>query len=112
MDSTRALAVVGRSILVVDSEPDDAFTISIPPDLLDALAARLARFVTTPQTNSHGSPWATVVEAARRVGYECRTDRAPQSIYALARQIGHKVGSKWLIHVDDLDRAIREGRVR
>jgi hypothetical protein len=53
----------------------------------------------------------SVVEAAKRAGYECANGRAPERIYTLARQIGRKRGTAWIIHADDLDRAIREGRL-
>jgi len=30
-------------------------------------------------------------------------------MYGLAKQIGKRVGNKWMIHVSDLDQAIRDG---
>lgn len=35
----------------------------------------------------------------------------PQRVYMLARQIGRRRGAAWIIHADDLDQAIREGRL-
>lgn len=55
-------------------------------------------------------PWLTVVEAAQYLGYSCSNDRAPNSVYELARKIGHRFNSHWLIHRDDLDAAIRGGQ--
>jgi hypothetical protein len=82
----------------------------LPPEILDALAIRMSQLVSATQTGIGGSPWMTVVEAARRAGYECPNGRAPGTIYNLVKQIGRKVGNKWLVHVDDFDQAIREGR--
>jgi hypothetical protein len=84
--------------------------ILLPSEVLDALAIRMSQLVTASQPDGR-SPWMTVVEAARRAGYECRNGRAPGTIYNLVKQIGRKVGNKWLVHVDDFDQAIREGRV-
>ena len=53
------------------------------------------------------SPWLSVVDAAKHAGWKCSNDRAPQSFYDLAHQIGSKVNGKWRIHVDDLDTWIR-----
>ncbi len=83
--------------------------ITVPPDLLDALAVRLAQIIPSPQIHPDASPWLTVIQAARRAGYECRNGRAPATMYGLAKQIGKRVGNKWMIHVSDLDQAIRDG---
>jgi hypothetical protein len=84
--------------------------ISVPSELVDAIGHWLAQHMSVPVFADGGSPWLTVVEAARRAGYECPNNRAPATIYSLAKQIGRKVGNKWLIHVADFDQAIREGR--
>jgi hypothetical protein len=87
-------------------------TVSLSSDFLDVVGVRLAAAVAERFERPVESPWLTVQQAAARAGYDCVKGRAPESIYRLARQIGHKVGSHWLIHLDDLDRAIREGRLR
>ena len=55
----------------------------------------------------HQRPWLSVVEAARHAGWPCKSGRAPQSFYDLAKRIGSKVNGKWRIHVNDLDAEIR-----
>lgn len=82
--------------------------VSITPEFLDAIGVRVQPLASANEILDR-SPWLTVAEAAQRVGYNNESGRAPETIYKLARQIGHKVGARWLIHVDDLDRAIRDG---
>jgi hypothetical protein len=100
----------GFAITVRGASEPTGVALSVPAELVDAIGRWLGQHLSLPDSAPIGSPWLTVVEAARRAGYECPNDRAPASIYSLAKQIGHKIGSKWLIHVDDLDQAIREGR--
>lgn len=57
-----------------------------------------------------GTVWMTVVEAAQYVGYACTNGRAPNSFYAVAKNIGHFFNGKWLIDRDDLDAYIRGER--
>jgi hypothetical protein len=97
--------------MAVDLRPEAPLAIIVPPDLIEVLAARVAELITTPNGHESGSPWLTVIEAAKRAGYDCPNGRAPERIYALARQIGRRRGSAWIIHADDLDQAIREGRL-
>ena len=98
-------------LTTVQSDDLPGVMITLPPEVFDALAIRMSQLAPAPQPGSGVSPWLTVLEAARRVGYECRNGRAPGTIYALVQQIGCKVGNKWLVHVDDFDQAIRQGRV-
>lgn len=100
----------GLSIALGSSGDPTGVAISVPSELVDAIGHWLAQRMSAPVFADRGSPWLTVIEAARRAGYECPNNRAPATIYSLAKQIGRKVGSKWLIHVDDFDQAIREGR--
>ncbi len=53
--------------------------------------------------------WLTIVQAARHLGYACTNGRAPNSVYAIARKIGHQINGHWLIHTDDLDAYVRSG---
>jgi hypothetical protein len=100
-----------RLDMAVDLRPEPSAAIIVPSDFLDALAARVAEMISPHNGNGFDSPWLTVVEAAKRAGYDCPNGRAPERIYALARQIGRRRGSAWIIHADDLDQAIREGRL-
>jgi hypothetical protein len=52
-------------------------------------------------------PWLTIVEAAKHLGYACANGRAPNSMYAVADEIGYRVNGRWLIHPDDLDAWVR-----
>lgn len=54
-------------------------------------------------------PWLTVLQAARHLGYSCSNGRAPNSVYEIAQKIGFRLNERdWRIHVDDLDRYVRE----
>lgn len=53
------------------------------------------------------SPWLTVTDAARRLGYPVKAGRAPNSVYGIAHEIGHRVNGRLLIHVDELDGYVR-----
>jgi hypothetical protein len=97
--------------VAVDLGPEASVAIVVPPALIDVLAARVAELISRRDGDGFESPWLTVVEAARRAGYACPNGRAPERIYTLARQIGRRRGAAWVIHVDDLDQAIREGRL-
>jgi len=57
--------------------------------------------------DSQVGPWLDLVSAARRLGYPCPNGRPPNSFYAIAEEIGHKLNGRWLIHVDDLDAHVR-----
>jgi hypothetical protein len=97
--------------MAVDLRPEASVAIVVPPDLIDVLAAKVAELISPRNGIGLESPWLTVVEAAKRAGYDCPNGRAPERIYTLARQIGRRRGSAWIIHADDLDQAIREGRL-
>jgi hypothetical protein len=100
-----------ESRIAVDPRPESSVAIIVPPDLIDALAAKVAELISPRNGNGPDSPWLSVVEAAKRAGYDCPNGRAPERVYALARQIGRRRGAAWIIHADDLDQAIREGRL-
>ena len=100
-----------ESRIAVDPRPESSVSITVPPDLIDALAAKVAELISPRTGNGLDSPWLSVVEAAKRAGYDCPNERAPERVYALARQIGRRRGAAWIIHADDLDQAIREGRL-
>lgn len=53
------------------------------------------------------SPWLDIVAAARWLGYPCPNGRAPNSIYAIAQAIGHRINGQWRIHIDELDAYVR-----
>jgi hypothetical protein len=97
--------------MAVDVRPEASVAIVVPSDLIEVLAARLAELMSPSNGVELKSPWLTVVEAAKRAGYECPNGRAPERIYTLAREIGRRRGSAWIIHADDLDQAIRGGRL-
>ncbi len=57
--------------------------------------------------HDHQPDWLNVVEAARYLRLPCPGGRAPISVYEIAHEIGSRVGGRWLIAADDLDRWIR-----
>lgn len=61
-----------------------------------------------PSGHDHQSGWLTMVEAARYLRLPCPGGRAPTSVYEIAHEIGSRVGGRWLIAADDLDRWVRQ----
>jgi hypothetical protein len=56
-------------------------------------------------------PWLTVLQAARHLGYPCVNGRAPNSVYGIVQRIGFRLNQRdWRVHVDDLDRFVRNGQ--
>jgi len=52
----------------------------------------------------------TILDAARYAGFPCLNGRAPNSFYAIAREIGYRFQGRWLVSPVDLDAYIRGER--
>ena len=83
-----------------------ALALDVPPELLEAIAARAAELVGERQAPDDGDGWMTVAEAAEYL-------RCPKSrVYSLvsARRIPfEKDGSRTLFRRSELDEWVRNG---
>jgi hypothetical protein len=69
-----------ESGMAVHPRPESSVSIIVPPDLIDTLAAKVAELISPRAGNGLDSPWLSVVEAAKRAGYDCPNERAPERV--------------------------------
>jgi excisionase family DNA binding protein len=82
----------------------DRLTLTLPPDVVDAIAERAAELVLASLDGASSSPWLSVRDAATYLGV---SERSLERAIARGRVRSSTVGSRRLLHRDDLDAYLR-----